>query len=100
MTNSSFRARLERVDRVQGASLVASGSSADVRLLPPKNLHDLQTIPAIKALVRRGVQLSHAKLSIETLVREPVSVRIPRLEGRGTFCQETAANGVRGVLLS
>ncbi len=82
MTNLSFKERLERLERVQGASLVPSGSSADVGLLPPKNLRDLQTIPAIKALVRRGVQLSLAKLSIETLVREPVSVHLPRQRDR------------------
>jgi len=48
MTNLSFKERLERLERVQGASLVPSGSSADVGLLPPKNLRDLQTIPAAR----------------------------------------------------
>ena len=100
MTNLSFKERLGRLARIRGAPLVPFGSSADVRLLPPKNLRDLQTIPAIKALVRRGVQLSRAKVSIETLVREPVSVHLPRLEGQKKFADEMAANGVHVVFLA
>jgi len=65
MTNLSFKERLEQLERVPGAPQVTSGSSADVQLLPPENLPDLRTIPAIQALARRGVQLSLAKVPLK-----------------------------------
>ena len=102
MTNLSFKERIERLERVQGAVRVTSGSSANVELQPPEKLSDLRTISAIETLVRRGVQIPLAKVSIEALVRDPshpVSVHLPRLEGEKEFANEMAANGVHVVFL-
>jgi hypothetical protein len=82
---------------------VTSGSSADVQLQPPQNLRDLRTISAIEALVRRGVRVPLAKAVIEDLVNQPsqpVSVHVPKVEGRQEFASEMAANGVRVVFLA
>jgi len=103
MTNLSSKEAFERLERIQGANLVASGSSANVELQPPEKLSDLRTISAIETLVRRGVQITLAKVSIETLIRDPshpVSVHLPRLEGEREFANEMAANGVNVVFLS
>ena len=102
MTNLSSMAVIERLGRVQGAPQVTSGSSANVELQPPEKLSDLRTISAIETLVRRGVQIPLAKVSIEALVRDPshpVSVHLPRLEGTKEFATEMAANGVHVVFL-
>jgi len=59
--------------------------------LPPENLRNLRAISAIETLVRRGVQLPLAKVSIEALVHDPshpVSVHLPRLEGAQEFAAE------------
>jgi hypothetical protein len=103
MTNSSSKEVIERLGRVQGAPRVTSGSSADVQLQPPENLTELHTIAAIETLARRGVQIPLAKVSIETLVRDPshpVNVHVPRLEGQKEFASEMAANGVHVVFLT
>ena len=65
MTNLSLKDRIERLGRVPGAPRVTSGSSATIELQPPDNLRDLQTIPAIESLVRRGVRVPLAKAVIE-----------------------------------
>jgi hypothetical protein len=62
MTNLSLKDRIERLGRVPGAPRVTSGSSATVELQPPDNLRDLQTIPAIESLVRRGVRIPSPRL--------------------------------------
>jgi hypothetical protein len=103
MTNLSFKERLERLERVQGAPRVTSGSSADVQLQPPQDLRDLRTISAIETLVRRGVRVPLAKAVIEDLVHQPsqpVSVHIPKVEGQKEFASEMAANGVHVVFLA
>jgi hypothetical protein len=67
-------------------------------LQPPDNLRDLQTIPAIESLVRRGVRVPLAKAVIEDLVRQPpqpASVYIPTVEGHKEFAAEMAANGLQ-----
>jgi len=102
MTNLSFKERIERLERVRGAPQVTSGSSADVQLLPPENLRDLRTISAVETLVRRGVQIPLAKVSIEALIRDPshpVSIHVPRLEEQKDFADEMGANGLRVVFL-
>jgi hypothetical protein len=68
MTNSPSTAAFERLERVQGAPPVLSGSSADVQLLAPQKLSDLQTISAITALTRRRVRIRVAKVLIEDLI--------------------------------
>lgn len=101
----SFKERAERLERAQGAPLVLSSSSADVRLLPPVRLSDLRTISAIQSLARRGVDLALAKASIEALVgsterpANPVGVYIPRFDGQKEFAAEMSANGVPVVLV-
>jgi hypothetical protein len=103
MTELSFKERLERLERVQGASRVTSGSSADVQLQPPQNLRDLRTISAVETLVRRGVRVPLAKAVVEDLVHQPsqpVSVHVPKMEGRQEFASEMAANGVHVIFLA
>jgi hypothetical protein len=98
MTNLSLKDRIERLGRVPGAPRVTSGSSATVELQPPDNLRDLQTIPAIESLVRRGVRVPLAKAVIEDLVLQPpqpASVYVPTVEGHKEFAAEMAANGLK-----
>ena len=97
MTNLSLKDRIERLGRVPGAPRVTSGSSATVELQPPDNLRDLQTIPAIESLVRRG-GLSPRQGCNRGLVRQPpqpASVYVPTVEGHKEFAAEMAANGLQ-----
>lgn len=98
MTNSSFRERIERLERIPGAPRISSGSSADVQLQPPDELGQLKTIPAIEALARRGTPLRVAKVAIEAFVEHrarPQSVHVPHLGDRHEFEAEMAETGLK-----
>lgn len=90
--DSSSKERFERLARTQVLEPVRSGSPAVLVLRPAGSGSDIDTIPAVMALVRRGVGLLPAKRALEAC-RETgrVVLQVPLVEDRSILADELSA---------
>jgi hypothetical protein len=98
---SSLKERFEQLGHIRAAGRVPSGSAASFALrLPQPPMHDrLETIPAIRALVRRGMDVLEAKRAIEALLEgSDVTVEVPAVENPRLLIAELGDLGVEATL--
>lgn len=99
-TNSWLPEGFERLGRTRIAPRVRSGSPVALLLTRTGDIRDIQTIPAIVALVRRHMNLLRAKRAIEAMVAERRAfVLVPKVESLATLTQELADAGVRATAM-
>jgi hypothetical protein len=76
---------------------IDSGPAADVQLLPPTRMADLDAVAAIQALTRRDVPAVLARASIEMLMTDSghvVGLHIPQAGIEEQLVAEMAAAGI------
>ncbi len=99
-TSSSGPEGFERLARIPGRPRVASGSPAGLLLTWAGDIRDIKTIPAIRALAHRCMNLLRAKRAIEAMLTErKVFVLVPKVASLDTLIQELAEAGVRAMAL-
>ena len=99
-TNSWLPAGFERLGRIPGRPRVQCGSPVALSLTWAGDIRDIKTIPAIRALAHRCMNLLRAKRAIEALVAErKVFIHVPKVESLAALTQELAEAGVRAMAL-
>jgi hypothetical protein len=98
---SSLKGQFEQLVRIPVADHAPSGSPAAIILClprPPGNGLP-ETIPAMRALVRRGMDLLLAKRAIEALLQNAeVVVKLPMVEDLKALAAELAEAGITAEL--
>jgi hypothetical protein len=97
----SLKERFEQLVRIPAADRGLSGSPAVfiLRLPRPPGNGLPETIPAMRALVRRGMDLLAAKRAIETLLRNTeLAVMLPKVEDPKVLAAELAEAGITAEL--
>lgn len=90
--DSSLRERFERLARTQALEPVRSGSPAVLVLRPAPGGTDIAAIPAVTALVRRGVGLLPAKRAVESCRDTGHAIlEVPTVEDRSALSDELSA---------
>jgi hypothetical protein len=99
--NSSLKGQFEQLVRIPAADRARSGSPAMfiLRLPRPPGNGLRETIPAMRALVRRGMDLLSARRAIEALLQNAeVVVNLPMVEDLKALADELAEAGITAEL--
>ena len=96
MMRSSLKARVAREGSVRDASPAASGIAVALNLRPDRaRLGPVQTIPAIAALVQRGVSVLRAKRALEAMAEAgDVFVVVPKVAETGALLRDLREAGI------
>lgn len=98
--DSSLRERLGRLGRKKAADQNPSGFPAVLALRPGPDLGRVQTIPAIRALHRRGLPMIRAKRGIEAMVDKGLAVlALPKVEELSALARDLADSGVTATVV-
>ena len=98
---SSLKERFEQLARIPAAYRAPSGSPAAFVLRLPRHPGNglTDTLPAMRTLIRRGMNLLKAKRAIETLLEcREVLVDLPMVEDPKVLIEELAKAGVTAGL--
>jgi DNA-binding transcriptional regulator YiaG len=99
-TNSWLPEGFERLARIPGRPRVEFGSPAGLMITSAGDIRDIKTIPAIRALAYRCMNLLGAKRAVEAMVADRRAfVLVPKVESLDALTQELAGAGVRAVAL-
>jgi DNA-binding transcriptional regulator YiaG len=99
-TNSWLPEGFERLERIPGRPRVQSGSPVGLLLTWAGDIRDIKTIPAIRALAHRCMNLLRAKRAIEAILTDrKVFVLVPKVESLAALTNELAEAGVRAAAL-
>ena len=99
-TSSWLPEGFERLARNPGKPRVESGSPVGLMMTWAGNIRDIKTIPVIRALAHRCMNLLRAKRAVEAMVAERRTfVLVPKVESLDALTRELAEAGVRAIAL-
>ena len=100
MITSSLKERFARLEPGRVIDRVQSGSPGILALRSSKNLEDVETIPAIFALYRRGMTMLRAKRAVEVMVEKGSAViLVPKIEDLQVLAAELKNHGVSTAIV-
>lgn len=98
--DSSLKERFGRLARTRVLELVPSGSPVVLVLRPNAEITKVETLSAIKTLVRRGTGPFTAKKAVETCLQAGRAVvQVPIVEDRTVLARELIGAGIAATFL-